>query len=125
MNRQEVFNKVWEHAHTQKEKSLAKKGDPDENLCRYRGDNGTKCFIGALIPNEVYEEDMEGMNVANLVERFSIVGRTLGLAENVTRDSSDMRFLARLQYIHDSYPPSEWDDELRYFADTRDVRVPE
>jgi len=29
--------------------------------CAYRGDNGLKCAIGALIPDELYYPEMEGM----------------------------------------------------------------
>lgn len=39
-------------------------------LCRYRGDNGTKCAVGMLIPDEAYVPSMEGITVTALTARF-------------------------------------------------------
>ena len=35
----------------------------DEGICAYRGAEGFKCFIGALIPDEHYTSSLEGCSV--------------------------------------------------------------
>lgn len=67
----------------------------DKGVCMYRGPNGTKCAVGALIPDEAYSEDMEQNILSVLVEidEFSAVLPPI-LLENVT-------FFQGLQHIHD------------------------
>jgi hypothetical protein len=40
--------------------------DEGYHACNYRGDDGSKCFIGALIADEHYHSDLEGQTVAFL-----------------------------------------------------------
>jgi hypothetical protein len=45
---------------------LAQQGGPSTeglNLCAYRGDYNRKCAIGHLIPDEVYQPDMDGRGI--------------------------------------------------------------
>ena len=52
---QELFNEVVSHLRKQKKQSLSQHG-----YCMYRGEDGLKCAIGHLIPDERYHNDMEG-----------------------------------------------------------------
>ena len=64
MNNQEFFDKTMEH--------LRKQGVPSAqgDRCLYRGPAGTKCAIGFHIPDELYEPEMEGIGVGNLLGHY-------------------------------------------------------
>ncbi len=68
-------------------------GDPP--VCAYRGDNGTKCAVGFLIPDEKYHLNMEG-DINALVTKYD-PGPLLADAVD-----TDIDFLEALQAIHDS-----------------------
>lgn len=55
MTEQEIFDKVAEHLQKQGHRALNEDG-----VCVYRGKNGTKCAVGALIPDELYDSKIEG-----------------------------------------------------------------
>jgi hypothetical protein len=38
-----------------------------QNQCAYRGENGTKCTFGHVIPDALYKRSMEGMNAKALL----------------------------------------------------------
>lgn len=65
MTPQEIFEKVVTHLFTQGRRSLN-----DQGWCRYRGDKGTSCAVGCLIPDEVYDVGMEGSNSICLLFRY-------------------------------------------------------
>ena len=68
MTPQEVFDTVVAALVKQGRKSLAENGDPSISKdCRYRGDDGLKCAIGHLIPDDEYAEWMEGMGTTTLL----------------------------------------------------------
>ena len=64
MNQQEIFDKVASHLITQgvRATSVKKSGglQAPNPTCSYRGDNGTMCAAGCLIPDEEYDIDFEG-----------------------------------------------------------------
>ena len=116
MKPQAVFNKVVRHARKQGCRSYDKK----TGSCTYRGPEGTRCFVGALIPNRLYRVGLEGWAAGNLVADFPDVGEYLDI------DGEDAaHFLTRLQSIHDDKDPKEWEDEFSYFADEYGLTVPE
>ncbi len=111
MTRQEIFSKIRKHLLTQMEKSEAHtdrvnpaNGEPI-NMCLYRGPDGLKCAIGALIPDEAYKPDMEGMGVDSIIA--AIPGAS----------TEDGTFLLDLQELHDEYMPNEWAGKLGDFAE--------
>lgn len=58
MSLQEVFDKVVNHAFTQKRRATSNnKGNYP--VCLYRASNGDRCFIGALIPDNEYDPAIE------------------------------------------------------------------
>lgn len=81
----------------------------------YRGDDGLKCAIGALIPDEVYQwewdaptEHEAGLGVTELLRLHPEVAPYL-----------PSRDLARaLQVVHDLGEPETWPERLRYVAKT-------
>jgi hypothetical protein len=62
---QEIFDAVVEGLHAQGRASVKARFDEDEEdenmrACSYRGDNGLKCAVGMLIPDDMYQDRMEG-----------------------------------------------------------------
>lgn len=108
MNKQEVFDKVATHLLTQMEKSSI---DEYGGLCAYRGDRGTKCAIGCLIPDELYRLAFEGTTVDGLLwddDNCPIPGLDL--------DLTPFSYLRQLQDIHDTASPHEWFAALENFG---------
>lgn len=42
----------------------------DSVVCRYRSDNGLKCAVGLLIPDELYTPNFEGNGVRILIDDY-------------------------------------------------------
>jgi len=99
---QEVFDYVIGHLVSQGKQSLQTEGwEP----CAYRGENGTKCAVGALIPDEVYNDGMEGNPVDGLIERFPRECLITGIIKHAN-------LLIDLQKLHDDQ--SVWKDNGRF-----------
>ena len=99
---QEAFDKIVEHSKLQ-QKSVKASGTSGP-LCRYRGDNGAKCFVGCLIKDEDYTSTFEEDTLTTVLVSLNLV------------DDKDRVAIQRLQNIHDQHAPSEWERELRMFA---------
>lgn len=112
---QEVFDKVLEHSRQMTELSLeiVKSGYP---CCLYRASNGNKCFIGALIPDELYSEQMEGCGVNELMVRFPELKKMFNI--------KDESALEDLQLIHDSHFDDR-EEKLENFAATYGINYTE
>lgn len=103
--KQETFDMVLEH--------LAKQGGPAVNekglrSCLYRGANGTKCAIGALIPDELYHQNVEGQSVRMLLDRDSAIGKYFnetfsGLELEAKICGGMYTFAGHLQAAHDGF----------------------
>lgn len=66
MTPQEIFDTVAKHLFRQGCRSVERDEDPDP-ACLYRGPEGRMCAVGVLIPDEIYNTDMEYQNAAYLV----------------------------------------------------------
>ena len=109
MNIQEIFDLVVEHALKQKKQSY----DNLLEMCKYRGPSGTKCFVGFLIPDELYFGEMEGKLISVVLEEFPKVAEYL-LGNNINPELKKKKrcLLEDLQELHDNYMPNRWKDEL-------------
>jgi hypothetical protein len=115
LTNQEVFDRVAEHLLTQKQKAK------DGLMCKYRTEDGRKCAIGCLIPDDLYEERWEGLSLSpgEREERekdstdFAVM-----LAKNVTGCYSLLR---ALQYCHDKSYVEDWPNKLRALASDWDL----
>jgi hypothetical protein len=109
MNRKEIFEKVKTHLLTQKEWSRGSRG------CMYRGPNGLKCAIGALITDECYNTELEGRSADayEVVEALKCSGIEVG--------PGDTHFLCQLQGIHDANSPDRWPGILNDIAKEYDL----
>lgn len=108
MTEQTAFNIVKNHLLTQMTKSI-EENEFGDTQCLYRGPNGTKCAIGALITDEEYKR-IEDARCKDLkvyeVEDLQIVS-----LQGLTID-----FLEELQIIHDHYEVQDWKNQLEIFA---------
>ena len=64
MTAQEIFNRIAEHLRTQGRPALDEAGD-----CVYRGPNGLRCAIGAIIPDYKYRRSFEHKTINTLLPR--------------------------------------------------------
>ena len=101
MTLQEIFDKAARHLLTQMEKSLI--GDS----CAYRAMDGLKCVVGAFIPDDKYNTQLEGRSSDTEVI-CSILGIDVA--------SEESRLFKALQLTHDIYEPIEWKKELNLIA---------
>lgn len=92
MTTQEIFDTVARHLLTQNVKSTGGQGG-----CKYLGDDGLKCAVGCLIPDEKYDPKIEGRGVDEVTSflPFHVTGKRLDL-------------LCTLQELHDGKYPRDW-----------------
>lgn len=57
MTPQEIYDTVINHLRAQGQRAMGTVG------CAYRGAGGTKCAVGVLIPDELYDPAIEGRSV--------------------------------------------------------------
>lgn len=109
MNAQEIFETVVRHLSKQGRRSMRAlhgaerpewiEGGAPAMRCAYRGDGGTMCAVGVLIPDEEYRPTLEGLLVRSLLDRADI-----GTAVAALRRHASLLF--ELQRAHDSVMPN-------------------
>ena len=99
MNQQDVFDRVVAHAREQGRRSMLPTGS-----CAYRGEDGTKCFIGALITDEAYHRGLECQGASS-----HEVHEALAASGVVVETTEDVNLCSRLQTIHDETGVAGWD----------------
>jgi hypothetical protein len=110
MDRQQIFDTVKNHLLAQRERSYGCAGGSIG--CKYRlGD--MKCAVGVLIPDELYRPEMEGRSVSSLI---SFVGLNPSQYQLPEWFKEHRRLLEKLQVIHDTDEPYQWEQELRELA---------
>lgn len=114
MTPQEIFDKAARHLLTQGVKCVDSDG-----ICKYRGDEGTACAVGCLIPDELYDQGIEGVSVSYMAcfdnkEQeliFSLLASGVDLSDRLVRN-----LVSELQDCHDAFFVDEWRDHLRRIA---------
>lgn len=111
--RQEIFDISSRHLLAQMVQSRA----ADAGRCQYRGPNGTKCAVGALITDAAFASHIEQWHAnESRLETGAVLSALL--ASDVDVDDPDIHDLClRLQGIHDCYPPEHWAEELADLAE--------
>ncbi len=93
---QEAFSKVWKHF-------VVQKGEPSvhDGLCMYRYNYGstseTRCAIGVLIPDDIYNKSWENGTIYSLVNDT----QRWGDAMSVLLSKEKISFWSDLQWCHD------------------------
>lgn len=94
LSTQSIFNRIWKRTREQGKRSLEQVqslGRPGTSslTCRYRGVGGLKCGIGHVIPDEIYDPQMEGQRVGILLatrrEQFRDNPKVLQWFDNMKR----------------------------------------
>jgi hypothetical protein len=132
MTRQQMFDRVWQHF-------VVEKGPASGNVtrCYYRSENGAKCALGLLIPDEMYDPQMEGTPSQALLGGWPQVRELLEQGYDGSPDcfaSSLWTFTRSLQFCHDTAVESCYDggesfhtlveNQLRDFAVWQDLTIP-
>lgn len=100
---QEIFDKIAKHLLTQNKQSKDEKGH-----CFYRGPDGLKCAVGAIIPDKDYDMKFEGLAVGDTpIKTFFI---------DSGYSNKEILLLKELQIIHDAGRPSCWKNRLSDLA---------
>lgn len=121
MNAQEIFDTVVNHLRAQKVRSVLFNLGGVDVQCRYRGTNNTKCAIGCLIPDEEYQNVLEGNTLGSMIA----LGITPPTIRYMIMDGHKT-LLATLQHIHDSNPdPKDWEVEFKRCAHVMDLQYHE
>lgn len=105
MTNQEAFTAVVLHLRKQGRRAMT------GTDCLYRAPDGCKCAIGALIPDDQYNPNLEGSNVRALTY--------LPALQDINPD-----LLHDLQNTHDLYDPKEWEKRFEYIAGKYKLEVP-
>lgn len=118
MSKQEIFTRVAVH--------LLRQGEPSMNSgqCQYRGPNGLKCAVGVLIPDELctpsFLEFENGAGVMSADVQKALI--TAGVLRE--DDFASFIFLRDLQIIHDTCPPTDWQEGLGALAIYSGLQMP-
>lgn len=90
---------------TMRKKVTRKSVLPSISACAYRGPNGARCAIGALIPDDKYDPAMDRLDsdggIPSLIHSPLVI-EALGLSPD--RDHRILRFLFACQMVHDLCP---------------------
>lgn len=107
LTRQQIYDTVKGHLLKQKDISFMKVEGLVTQTCAYRGEDGKKCAVGCLIPDELYDPKMETKGVFALFEFWPSVMERIGLSKKEHID-----LLETLQMIHDVRDPAVWEEIL-------------
>ena len=116
MTRQEAYDKMKAHLLSQMKRSTGEMGEASAYSCAYRGKNGLKCAIGALIPDELYDITMEGKVIEDLLDPSENPVFAQKLQEHLGEVADSPNFLQSFQTIHDVFSPERWEDGLKKCA---------
>jgi len=116
LTKQQVFDKVVRHL--LKQGVVSRRDGSSIAPCAYRGDGGTMCAVGCLIPDEAYDPSLEGAGANNP----RVLAALAGVVDS--EDSASTRLLLSLQTIHDCIRPADWRRELKSLAKGRGLRWP-
>jgi hypothetical protein len=111
---QEVFDIVARHLLTQGRRAAVDLGYNDGQLnCLYRTPEGLKCAAGCLIPDEAYDESMEGIMIGSLIHNGTKLAHLKPF----------MMLLNRLQGAHDEAEDDDFMPGLIDVARRHDLDV--
>ena len=121
---QGAFDKMCNHLMKQGKKS-SKRNENGQTFCMYRGPNNTRCAVGALVPDRLYNKEMEDMTASTMFQQ-----RLMGepeysrFKENVEGGKNGFDLLDDVQDVHDAHRPSRWSQRLRSVARAYNLKPP-
>lgn len=108
--KQKLFDIASKHLIKQGKRSAA------GNNCLYRGPDGLKCAVGALISDECYNRDLESEPAGS-----SAVVNAVSETQGFSLDEDAIRIVNRLQIVHDSGLVSHWADKIKFCAEKHNL----
>ena len=124
MKTQEIFDKVCTHLLTQKKRCTVESDyDACGLVCSYRSEDGTKCAIGALIPDDLYDPLMGGNGVGWILYEYPQFAELLdiriteGAFAKTEKELRKEKLLKKLQGVHDNIVPPKWLSTLKTVAE--------
>jgi len=112
VTRREIFEKIKKHLLSQGKQSM--KEELVGNGCAYRGEDGLKCAIGCLIPDELYSLEIE-RDIVDLRSHYKFFWIPFIKHLGIEDSDETIHFLSDLQRIHDHEKVEDWEssfDEL-------------
>lgn len=112
---QEIFDQSATHLLKQNKQAM------NGMTCRYRADDGCKCAVGGIIPDELYDPVIEA-RAANWFFETVVGENNHGRTGQIRRTIAEyfgfanQRLLMQLQTIHDGVKPPFWKGELTLLA---------
>lgn len=92
-------------------KQHARSQNPSGSTCLYRSPDNLKCAVGALIPDEVYDPEMESSLHTLIYYKGNFLPEALRL-----EFSANFDLLERMQEIHDKTNVDDWEDAFKKVA---------
>ncbi len=115
MNNQQLFDIVSKHLLKQGRRSVNAYGS-----CRYYGDDGLKCAIGCLIPENKYNKEFEGKIITEKIPMDEVdLMNTNGhkpICDAAGIGEDQVKLALALQRIHDEGSPQNWGASLESVA---------
>jgi hypothetical protein len=117
MDTQQAFETVVKHLRKQGCRSQQDTTVNGTITCMYRiPENGLMCAVGALIPDEVYQESFEGTAIRRLLRDEPAV--------NELFRKVNMNLLEDLQEVHDKQAVEDWEDAFERLATAYRLTMP-
>lgn len=115
---QAQFDKIVTHSRQMKRRSGSAGG-----ACAYHNADGNMCFIGVLIPDEIYRNDMEGLTMQELYHADDKPWCAKLMSALNVESIGDAFSLSDLQEIHDRHFYSR-EAKLRKWAKDHNLVMP-
>lgn len=118
MNNQAAFSKMVKHLRKQGKPSFSHTYGQFGMFAHsaYHGDDNCKCPVGALIPESLYTEDMERINIEELFPHFPQL--------KILFEGVDVELLIAMQELHDGNPIEIWESEFKKIAYQFNLALP-
>lgn len=111
--KQKTFTKIVNHLRKQNCKSINNK-----NICLYRGPNSTMCAAGCLIPDSLYDQDLENRSVINDITLTKV-------GELILKLNYCPIIASKLQGVHDNYNIDSWEEHFSMIAEIYYLKLEE
>jgi len=105
MNPQKLFENIIKHQRKQGRQCTTEVG-----LCVYRyDDKGLKSAIGSVMPDDLYNENIEGLTIKAVYNAFLEIQEYFG--------QDNLALLILMQEVHDHKKYSDWEKWWKHIAE--------
>lgn len=101
---QAFFDFIAEHLLRQGKRSETPESTVYKRKCAYRGEDGLKCAVGAILPDKLYRSEYEDSDAG----LFNKMMAHYGIAEGSPLANDWVALLLDLQRVHDMHAPTHW-----------------